>query len=417
MGPVATDGEVEGLDEEFLFHLSRGGDLLSKGESESARVSLEKALELRPRDAKVLGLLGQVYYRLGLFERAAEIYGKMVEENPLEPTARVNLGLANLKAKRHAEAVKQLTIAIDLHPGHKKAMGYLGLALLDSGEPARAREWFVKAGSEVGVARCDELLAAGTSNRPVPPPVSEESLEAARAAPPLATAAPTSGGAYPALAAFAAARLTAPGRDEPFFGDAQTLAIGVRGALFTRIDGLYAARGSLELAPAMKQFRGRPTDTPFGGWGLRMYRVTGGGTLFITAGGRCFTALDLGADAGYFREETVFAFEETVVFENGRVPAKSAPDLNLVHLRGHGRFLLVTQGEPAALEVTTQEPLRVPLGALVGWIGGLTPRLVLVPEPARADVAARGGSALVELSGEGRALVDPAATREREPRA
>jgi hypothetical protein len=39
-------------------------------------------------------------------------------------------------------------------------MGYLGLALLESGDAARARGWFDKAGSEQMVRRCDELLAA-----------------------------------------------------------------------------------------------------------------------------------------------------------------------------------------------------------------------------------------------------------------
>ncbi len=412
----ASESEVEGLDEEFLFHLSRGGDLLSKGENESARVSLERAFELRPRDAKVLGLLGQAYYRLGLFERSVEIYGKMVEDNPAEATARVNLGLANFKAKRYLEAVRQLTIALDLHPSHKKAMGYLGLALLDSGEPAKAREWFVKAGSEVGVARCDELLG-GMPVRPAPLPGPEEQVEPPRA-PPEATAEPPSGGSYPMLAAFAAARLVTPRRDEPFSVDGRTLVIGIRGELLTRIDGLYAARGGLEIAPAMKQFRGRATDTPFGEGARRMHRVSGEGTLLFAVDGRRFTALDLGAEAGYFREEVVFAFEETLVFENGRVPAKSAPDLNLVHLRGRGRFLLQTQGEPAALEVTAQEPLWVPLEALVGWVGGLTPRVMFLPEsPVGAEVAERLGTALVELSGDGQALVDPAAALERESRA
>jgi uncharacterized protein (AIM24 family) len=418
VGRATIEGEVEGLDEEFLFHLSRGGDLLAKGENESARVSLERAFGLRPRDAKVLGLLGQAYYRIGLFERSIEIYGKMVEDNPAEAAARVNLGLANLKAKRHLEAVRQLTIALDLHPSHKKAMGYLGLALLDSGEPAKAREWFVKAGSEVGVARCDELLA-GAPARAAPLPGPEDHAEPARAPLPDATAgAPPSSSAYPALAAFAAARLVLPRSDEPFSVHGKTLVIGIRGELLTRIDGLYAARGSLEIVPAMKQFRGRATDTPFGEGGRRMHRVSGAGSLLFAVGGRCFTPLDLGAEAGYFREEVVFAFEEMVAFENGRVPAKSAPDLNLVHLRGRGRLLLATQGEPAALEVSAREPLRVPIEALVGWVGALTPRVMLLPEaPVGAEATERTGAALVELSGDGRALVDPAATLEREPRA
>jgi uncharacterized protein (AIM24 family) len=411
-------GEVEGTDEEFLFHLSRGSDLLSKGESEPARASLERALGLRPRDAKVLGLLGQAYYRLGLYERSAEVYQKVVDENPTEATAHVNLGLANLKAKRLAEAVRQLTIALDLHPGHKKAMGYLGLALLDSGEPGRAREWFVKAGSEAGVARCDEVLS-GRTPAPEPAAVPEEPAEPA----PVAQREPfpppgRQSGTYPALAFFAGVRQARETADAPFAEDGETLVITVRDTLYTRVDGLYAVRGAVELTPAMKQFRGQTTDSPFGEERQRMHRASGAGTLHVAAGGRRFTALDLGGEAGYFKEETVFAFEGTVSFENGRVTARAVPDLNLVHLRGNGRFLLVTRGAPAVMEVTGQEPLRVPPEALIGWLGGITPRVVLLPEPpAGTEAQEQPGLAMVELAGDGRALVDPTATLERAPRA
>ncbi|HYG66507.1 MAG TPA: tetratricopeptide repeat protein, partial [Anaeromyxobacteraceae bacterium] len=177
MGRRRREDGVEGLDEEFLFHLNRGSELMARGEAEAARVPLERALELRPKDAKVLGLLGQSYYKLGRFPEAVAAWQRLVDDNPVEPGARVNLGLANLKAKRHAEAVKQLEIALDLSPDHRKAMQYLGLALLESGDVARARDWFRKAGSEGMVARCEEILAGGpvrSSAGPAPEPVGVE---------------------------------------------------------------------------------------------------------------------------------------------------------------------------------------------------------------------------------------------------
>ena len=126
--------EVEGLDEEFLFHLNRGSDQVARGDADPARASLERALELRPKDPKVLGLLGQAYYKLSRFEEATKVWQRLVDDNPVEPSARVNLGLASLKAKRYLDAAKQLEIALDLNPEHKKAMGYLGLALLESAD-------------------------------------------------------------------------------------------------------------------------------------------------------------------------------------------------------------------------------------------------------------------------------------------
>jgi len=409
---IGPEDEVEGLDEEFLYHLSRGSDLLAKGEAEAAKASLERAAQLRPRDSKVLGLLGQAAYRLGRFEEAAGAYGRLVDDNPVEAAARVNLGLACLKAKRYADAVKQLGIALDLNPDHKKAMGYLGLAHFESGNVRAARDWFARAGSEMMVARCDEVLAS-SARRP-----DAVALSAVAEDVPEPIHTPVPGVAAPArlptgslaLAAWAAGRLVTPLGADPFASDGRTLAIAVRGEVLARLDGLFAARGALQMSPAMKRFRGRATDKPFGDGERRMHRVAGEGMLLYRAEGRRHTALDLGGDAGYFREEVVFALEESVVFENGRVPSKLSADLDLVHLRGRGRFLLATDGEPVAVEVGPEAPLRVPLEALVGWVGALTPKVVaLLEPPAGAPSGAEGtGPVMVELTGEGRALVDPA---------
>jgi uncharacterized protein (AIM24 family) len=153
----------------------------------------------------------------------------------------------------------------------------------------------------------------------------------------------------------------------------------------------------------LKRFRGRATENPFGDGATRMQRASGEGALLFAAGARRFTALDLGGEAAYLREEAVFAFEGTLAFENGRVPSQVAAELNLVHLRGRGRFVLVTAGEPVALDVSPDAPLRVPLAALVGWSGALTPRLTGLAEEGE------GAAAAVELAGEGRVLVDPGA--------
>ncbi len=410
--PAGNEEEVEGLDEEFLYHLARGSDLLASGEAEPALAALSRAAHLRPRDSKVLGLLGLASYRLGRFEEAIETYGRLVDENPAEAAARVNLGLACLKANRYSEAVKQLSIALDLNPNHRKAMGYLGLAYLESGNPRAARDWFVKAGSGQMVARCDEVIASGGAT-PVRTadaqlPESPEPIHAPRAVE--MAPAHLSAAAYPALATFAAAHVVTP-PGEVFASDGQTLTMWVHGELLTRLDGLYAARGRLEASPAWKRFRGRATQRPFGEGPARMHRVKGEGTLFFRAAGRRHLALDLAGDAGYFREEAVFAMEESVAYENGRVPSRVSPDLTLVHLRGKGRFLLATAGEPVAVEVNEAAPVRVPMATLLGWVGALTPTVVGFAEPAPgAEPVQPQGPAMVELAGEGRVLVDPAAT-------
>src|SRR5207245_11195881 len=121
--------------------------------------------------------------------------------------------------------------------------------------------------------------------------------------------------------------------------------------MLTRLDGLVASWGQLSLKPELKRFRGRPTDKPFGEGARRMLRATGEGRFVIAREGRVFTALELGDEPAYFREEILYAFEESIVFENGRVPSKGGTDLHLVHLRGRGRLLLVTSGTPQSVAV------------------------------------------------------------------
>jgi uncharacterized protein (AIM24 family) len=425
---VGGDEEVEGLDEEFVFHLTRGSDALARGDAQAARVALARALELRPKDAKILGLLGQACYRLGRFDDAIGAWQRLVEDSPLEPSGRVNLGLAFLRTRRYADAKKQLEIALDLNPDHKKAMAYLGLALLESGEPKPAREWFMKGGSDQMVARCDEILAGGqpAASRPPADAAAEDALEAspaperllepaagvplearADAAPPPATP-PSSD-----LASSAAAWLVAAPEGRTFAPEGGVLAVHVRGGVRLRLDGLFAVQGRVELSPEVKRFRGQATDKPFGAGQARIHRACGEGSLFLSAGERRrFTPVELGAGAAYLREEAVFGLDEGISFENGRVHSQGNGQLHLVQLQGRGEVLLVTAGPPVAMDVTAGAPLRLPIEALVGWVGVLTPRVTtLIESSGGASVPA------VELTGEGRVIADPAAARAGEAEA
>ena len=413
------DDEVEGLDEEFLFHLRRGSDLLGRGDAEGARASLERAREFRPKDGKVLGLLGQAYHKLNRFDEAADVWHRVVDDNPVEPAARVNFGLSCLKARRYPEAIKQLEIAVDLNPDHRKAMGYLGLAYMEAGYPAEARGWFVKAGSGHMAARCDEMIARGEVSRPEPPaqrkPAASAPAPARKAErtaePPYASAAiPTAVAPGSGLGAWVDSHLVRPTGDETFAVQGDTLVVTVKGTTRCRLDGLFAQKGALQLAPEMKRFRGKATEKTFGQGASQMRRVSGDGLLLVRARGRCFTALDLGGESGYFREEAVFGLEEGIGFENGRVPSRLQAELNLVHLKGRGRFLVVSRGEPVTVDVGADQPVSVPLAALVGWTGNLTPRLANLSDGGDGD---GDGQIAVELSGEGRAITDPGATEEQ----
>jgi uncharacterized protein (AIM24 family) len=190
--------------------------------------------------------------------------------------------------------------------------------------------------------------------------------------------------------------------ESPFTVGTSGFSARVEGELLTRLEGLAAFTGALTFKPEMKRFRGRTTDKAFGDGTARMVRATGRGVIYIEpAEKQAFQAVDLGEESAYFRDERVFAFEEPVMFENGRVPSEVAPDLDLVHLRGNGKVVLKLSGPLRSLPVGMEQAVTVPVEHLVGWQGNLTPKVVSL-------LVGPGGEVLqtaVELSGEGFALI------------
>ncbi|AGC46364.1 hypothetical protein MYSTI_05077 [Myxococcus stipitatus DSM 14675] len=476
---VKGRAETSPADDEFLQQLQRGGELLAANKVIESKEFLERAHQLQPRNEKAQNLLGLCYFKLGLFDRAAELYEMLVRDNPVDPTLRVNLGLVYLKTNALQRAVREFETATDLSPEHQKAQNYLGLALAQMGEYGRAREHFLLAGSDAMADKMSRAIAGENFSKPTPAPVTpaarmdapppapapapekaapreealpeeeirfaedegpsalsesdggpvltatpeevEPSALAAAPEPPrdaapeptpvpltkvqltkvAARGAPVS--AAPVLAKLAPSVVLEVERSRGAFIQGEgTFAIAVDGELLTRLEGMVALQGQLVFQPEMKRFRGRATDKPFGEGSARMVRARGKGVLHLEpAEHREFFAVDLGEDSAYFRDENVFAFEEPVMFENGRVPSDIAPDLDLVHLRGQGQVLLSLPGPLRSVVVRPEAPVTVPLTHLVGWQGNLTPRVVSLLKSPTGETLRTA----VELGGEGFALI------------
>lgn len=167
--------------EDFLFHLYRGSELLQDNRVLEAKGELERALHLQPRDAKGQDLLAVVYFRLGLYPRAIAIYERLLRVTPQDPALLLNLSLCYLKTGQSALAKRELETLVGLHPNHARAWGYLGLAYDRLGELTDAETAFRKGGHAQMVRRVEEKR-----NSLIPP--AEESFppldirEAARAA-------------------------------------------------------------------------------------------------------------------------------------------------------------------------------------------------------------------------------------------
>jgi Tetratricopeptide repeat len=180
--PPSADSGREVADEDFLFHLYRGSELLQDDRVHEAKESLERALTYQPRDAKGQDLLAVVYFRLGLYPRATQIYETLRNQNPREPSLRLNLALCYLKTSQAGRARDELEAIVKAQPEHKRAWGYLGLAYERTGDLARAQEAFDRGGHAHMAKR---IAQRGGSLRPsqLPPePPANEQREVRQAA-------------------------------------------------------------------------------------------------------------------------------------------------------------------------------------------------------------------------------------------
>ena len=110
----------------FLTHFNKGKALYDEKRFEEAERELEEAYLLRPRDQKVLNLLGLVYFKQDKYEKAEEVYRKLAAESPDAHTLFYNLGLIYFKLGRLEEAETAFLKALELNKDNPKINFYLG---------------------------------------------------------------------------------------------------------------------------------------------------------------------------------------------------------------------------------------------------------------------------------------------------
>lgn len=150
--PALADGSRDAANEDFLFHLYRGSELLQDNRVLEAKSELEHALTLQPRDPKGQDLLAVVYFRIGLYPHAIQIYEELLRQNPRDHSLRLNLALCCLKTGQAQAAREQLEVVVHNNPAHRRAWGYLGLAFERLGDMEKAVHAFER-GSHTQMAR------------------------------------------------------------------------------------------------------------------------------------------------------------------------------------------------------------------------------------------------------------------------
>jgi Flp pilus assembly protein TadD len=425
-------------------HLGRASELLRADKLGEAEQEIGAALILRPDDLRARNLKGLLLFRAGRYEEARAGYIDLAGRFPEDAAIRLNLGLVELRMGRHLEAVHNLKKVVQVEPDNARAQGYLGLALMRSGDLNGARQAFVKGGQgelakqvEERMAQAEEALAARSdlrraalegerhldSEQPFGAVELEAPQEEARRGgswqlrvpgerPPMPGPEGSDVVALPILleppkpvAAYATSRLLRPGGPgEPFSMAAEggMLLVRVDGRLPTRTYGAIASTGQLTFEPLNRRVRGHAVDETFGEGGEAMFAAVGNGLMVVSPRGGKFTVLQLTDDIVYVREPAVYAFEESLHWENGRVPGGGADGLRVVQFRGAGRMVMRTLRQTYTLKIEPDSPLFVEASTLMGWIGRVVPRVM----------HGEGGAptAYIEASGEGVLILeDPTA--------
>jgi Flp pilus assembly protein TadD len=447
--------------EDFLFHLYRGSELLQDNYVEEAKEELERALRMQPRDTEGQGLLGVVYFRLGLYPRAIEIYEEIIRSCPNDITPRINLGLCYIKTGQHLPARDSFEQVIRLEPQHKRAWGYLGLVFERLGEYAKAQASFERAGQPHLARRMEQRIEELTGTPNEPPPEQNEMRRAAAdaaleldggEAEPFSRADgrgavdPSGSGRWRAVEPGETAMPPPPRRPsgvprafslsppEEFQqppagplslppsalvqGSVLEPPTGVHsiqhrpGVASVRVEVGFAVRhGALvalthetkpfRRAALLRRARGRETEEGFGGPGGAWSLLEGTGFLTLSAQrDRVLTLIDLTGEFVYLREAAVIGFDSAVRYENGRLPGTATDPVPMVQFSGQGLVLVETERRMSSTVVGADKPLLLRAERVLGWTGRL------LAHPVEPEVSPTHAAGFVAFTGDGAVLLD-----------
>jgi uncharacterized protein (AIM24 family) len=181
-----------------------------------------------------------------------------------------------------------------------------------------------------------------------------------------------------------AAAITA---EQPTLRDDGILAFPIPDVGYVRTDMLVALGGQFEIETVNRRYRGKRTDSLFGGPDAAIVAILGRGLALLHPDELAIRLVTLKSEELYLVEGALLAFTQGLVWENGRLPSETDRDLDIVHLRGSGRVVLGTKSPLLTLAVKPEAPVTVHASRLVGWNGPLVP--YRAPLPGLPDVAKR----------------------------
>ena len=455
----------------FLTHFNKGKAFYDEKRFEEAERELEEAYLLRPRDQKVLNLLGLVYFKQDKYDKAEEIYRKLVAESPEAHTLFYNLGLIYFKLARLEEAETAFLKALDLAKDNPKINFYLGSIYERLHRFQDAIYQYRQAGANLMVRRVEDKLATA-GPRPAAPGASD-TAPPARAPGSTKTVPPTKKGPHDTaefkaqeirdgLRKLESARQAPADRLQPVSdvlmadeapprvkqpGDPDTNRFKLpEGTIPPRAGAQVPEIITFPKAPlaldrtipprrteSFRVLENNLMESDFSGkvfikqgtiysysgnltfWvkerrpagQAALVIVTGTGRLILTDKDREITFMHVQDETAFIEPAHLLACEETLTPRY--VPVAGDGGLEVLALDGRGMVALSVATKPLALPVTPEMPVSIPAVSVITWSGGLTPKMV--DDSQLYEVMLPGASkpgAVLRLEGTGRVLVEQA---------
>jgi uncharacterized protein (AIM24 family) len=452
----------------FLKHFNKGKALYDEKRHEEAERELEEAYLLRPRDQKVLNLLGLVYFKQDKYDKAEEVYRKLAAESPDAHTLFYNLGLIYFKLARLEEAETAFMKALELNKDNPKINFYLGSIYERLHRFQDAIYQYRQAGANLMVRRVEDKIAAGRPSATIPPVAPPKpGTHSGDTKPVLAVRPP--GKPKPDDTAEFLAQDVARGLEEMentlppnktlrpvsdilLSQNAPRRNLDTDTARFRLPPGMVNAASAaqnmarpagqtgeqtlpprrsepfrflennlMEIDFSGKVFIKQGTIYSYGGnltfWvkdrrpggQAALVIITGTGKVILTDKDREVTFLQVQDETIFVEPMHILACEESLTPRYVAV-GEEASGLEVLALEGRGMVALSVASKPLALPVTPDLPVSVPASSIITWSGGLTPHIVDDQQIYAVMAPASGAhpGPVIRLEGTGRVLVEQA---------
>jgi len=383
------------------LYMNLGLAYIKMGEYSSALPELQRAVEIDPQHMNAHNYLGLVYSKLGQYEEAKEEFAKA---NSPAMVARMDEKVRETRgAAEQVKPVEQEGYPEEIS-FEKPQEAYSTFDSAQGGEPPQEYAQPQGYPAQQGVSVQEEAPAQtavamqppeGVEEPPLPPQETPVVKEVHPQRPEIWSLKELS-------RALAVSKNNVPALH---LRNDRLLQVILKGGqqIFARLGGMVASEGEVSFEPAYKRFRGKETKAVFGGKEDPVMKISGEGQLLLSSSDHRLSLFNLEDEMVYLAEKTVFAFQDGILWENGRIQTEGAEDLNLVQFKGRGTVSISTREKIVSISVGARSPLIVDFNSLLGWFGKIVPQ---VKVDDALPSGGKGKRTVVELKGDGDVLIE-----------